>query len=87
VSLYDRTSGPLDLTNDVTKHMLKDSGGLSPSPFINKRVKKAGTYYIAVETPDTLQDDVDSTTPTDQAYTLKLKRSAAIKHKKKRKTK
>jgi hypothetical protein len=87
VSLYDRTSGPLDLTNDVTKHILKDSGGLSPTPFINKRVKKGGTYYIAVETADTLQDDVDSTTPTDQAYTLKLKRSKALKHKKKSKKK
>jgi subtilisin family serine protease len=87
VSLYDRTSGPLDLTNDITKHVLKDSGGLSSSPFINKRVNKTGTYYIAVETADTLQDDVDSTTPTDQAYTLKLKRSKALKHKKKSKKK
>ena len=41
----------LDLTNDVTKHILKDSGGLSPTPFVNKRVKSSGTYYIAVETP------------------------------------
>ena len=82
VSLYDRTSGPLDLTNDVTKHVLKGSGGLSPTPFINKRVKKAGTYYVVVETPDTLQDDVDSTTPTDQAYTLKLKRQKPLKRKK-----
>jgi len=83
VSLYGRTSGPLDLTNDVTKHVLKGSGGLSPTPFINKRVKKAGTYYVVVETPDTLQDDVDSTTPTDQAYTLKLKRQKPLKRKKK----
>src|SRR5215207_1936596 len=51
VSLYDRTAGDMDLTNDVTKHVLRDSGGLSPTPFINRRVKKAGTYYIAVETP------------------------------------
>jgi subtilisin family serine protease len=87
VSLYDRTAGPLDLTNDVTKHVLSDSGGLSATPFINKRVKRTGTYYIAVETPDTLQDDVDSTTPTDQAYTLKLKRQKALKHKKKAKKK
>ena len=87
VSLYDRTAGPLDLTNDVTKHVLRDSGGLSPTPFINKRVKAAGTYYVAVETADTLQDDVDSTTPTDQAYTLKLKRSKALKKQTKKKTK
>jgi hypothetical protein len=86
VSLYDGKAGPLDLTNDVTKHMVKDSGGLSPTPFINKRVKKGGTYYVVVETPDTLQDDVDDTTPTDQAYTLKLKRQVPLKkHKKKRK--
>jgi hypothetical protein len=85
VSLYDRTSGPLDLTNDVTKHVLKDSGGLSPTPFINKRVKKGGTYYVVVETPDTLQDDVDDTTPPDQAYTLKLKRQKPLKHKKHKK--
>jgi hypothetical protein len=85
VSLYDRTAGALDLTNDVTKHILKDSGGLSPTPFINKRVKKAGTYYVAVETPDTLQDDVDDTTPPDQAYTLKLKRQKPLKHKHKKK--
>jgi hypothetical protein len=87
VSLYDRTAGPLDLTNDVTKHVIKDSGGLSPTPFINKRVKKAGTYYVAVETPDTLQDDVDDTTPTDQAYSLKLKRQKPLKHHKKHKKK
>jgi hypothetical protein len=86
VSLYDRTSGPLDLTNDITKHVLKDSGGLSPTPFINKRVKKGGTYYVVVETPDTLQDDVDNTTPPDQAYTLKLKRQKPLKHKKHKKT-
>jgi hypothetical protein len=85
VSLYDGKAGPLDLTNDVTKHLVKDSGGLSPTPFINKRVKKGGTYYVVVETPDTLQDDVDDTTPTDQAYTLKLKRQVPLKkHKKKR---
>ena len=69
----------------MTKHILKDSGGLSPTPFINKRVKKGGTYYIAVETPDTLQDDVDDTTPTDQAYSLKLKRQKPLKHKKHKK--
>jgi Subtilase family len=86
VSLYDRTSGPMDLTNDVTKHVLKDSGGLSPTPFVNKRVKKGGTYYVAVETPDTLQDDTDSV-PPDQAYSLKLKRQKAHKKKHKRKTK
>jgi hypothetical protein len=80
VSLYDRTTGPMDLTNDVTKHVLKDSGGLSPTPFINKRVKKSGTYYIVVETPDTLQDDTDAV-PPDQAYTLKLKRQKALKRK------
>ena len=86
VSLYDGRTGPLDLTNDVTKHLVKDSGGLSPTPFINKRVKKGGTYYVVVETPDTLQDDVDDTTPPDQAYTLKLKRQLPLKkHKKKRK--
>jgi subtilisin family serine protease len=84
VSLYDRTSGPMDLTNDVTKHVLKDSGGLSPTAFMNKRVKKGGTYFIAVETPDTLQDDTDSV-PPDQAYTLKLKRQRALKHKRKKK--
>jgi len=50
-------------------------------------VKAAGTYYVAVETADTLQDDVDSTTPTDQAYTLKLKRSKALKKQTKKKTK
>jgi hypothetical protein len=84
VTIYDRTAGNLDLTNDVTKHILKDSGGLSSNPFVNKRVAHAGTYYVAVETPDTLQDDVDSTTPTDQAYTLTLKRSKALKKKKKK---
>jgi hypothetical protein len=60
---------------------------LSPTPFVNKRVKSSGTYYIAVETQDTLQDDVDSTTPTDQAYTLTLKRSKALKKKPKKKKK
>jgi hypothetical protein len=79
ISLLDRTAGPLDMTNDVTKHILKDSGGLSPTPFFSKRVKKTGTYYIAVETPDTLQDSVDETTPTDQPYTLKLKRQKPLK--------
>jgi hypothetical protein len=79
VSLLDRTAGPLDMTNDVTKHILKDSGGLSPTPFFTKRVKSGGTYYIAVETPDTLQDEVDDTTPTSQAYTLKLKRQKPLK--------
>jgi hypothetical protein len=84
VSLLDRTAGPLDMTNDVTKHILKDSGGLSPTPFFTKRVKKSGTYYVAVETPDPLQDDIDDTTPTDQPYTLKLKRQKPLKkHKKK----
>jgi hypothetical protein len=83
VSLYDRTAGAMDLTNDVTKHVLKDSGGLSPTPFINKRVKKAGTYYIAVETPDTLQDDTDAV-PPEQAYSLKLKRQKALKKKSKK---
>lgn len=86
VSLYDRTAGPLDLTNDVTKHVLKDSGGLSPTPFINKRVKKGGTYYVVVETPDTLQDDTDAV-PPDQAYSLKLKRQKALKKHKKRSAK
>jgi hypothetical protein len=72
------------MTKDVTKHVVKDSGGLSPTPFFTKRVKKTGTYYIAVETPDTLQDSVDDTTPTDQPYTLKLKRQKPLKkqHKK-----
>jgi Subtilase family len=84
VSLYDRNSGPMDLTNDVTKHVLKDSGGLSPTAFMNKRVKKGGTYFIAVETPDTLQDDDTDSVPPDQAYTLKLKRQKALKHKKKK---
>jgi hypothetical protein len=84
VSLLDRTAGPLDMTNDVTKHVLKDSGGLSPTPFFTARVKKTGTYYVAVETPDPLQDDIDDTTPTDQPYTLKLKRQKPLKkHKKK----
>jgi subtilisin family serine protease len=86
VSLYDRTAGAMDLTNDVTKHVLRDSGGLSPTPFINKRVKKGGTYYVVVETPDTLQDDTDAV-PPDQAYTLKLKRQKALKHKKSAKKK
>jgi hypothetical protein len=84
VSIYDRTSGPMDLTNDVTKHVLGDSGGLSPTAFMNKRVKKAGTYFIAVETPDTLQDDTD-TVPPEQAYNLKLKRQKALNHKKSKK--
>jgi subtilisin family serine protease len=84
VSLLNRTAGPLDMTNDVTKHVLKDSGGLSPTPFFTARVKKTGTYYVAVETPDPLQDDIDDTTPTDQPYTLKLKRQKPLKkHKKK----
>jgi subtilisin family serine protease len=86
VSLYDRNSGPMDLTNDITKHVLKDSGGLSPTPFLNKRVKKGGTYFIAVETPDTLQDDADSVPPA-QTYSLKLKRQKPLRHKKKRKKK
>jgi hypothetical protein len=86
VSLYDRTTGPMDLTNDVTKHVIKDSGGLSPTPFINKRVKKSGVYYVVVETPDTLQDDTDSV-PQDQAYTLKLKRQKPLKRHKKTKKK
>jgi hypothetical protein len=86
ISLLDRTAGPLDMTKDVTKHVVKDSGGLSPTPFFTKRVKKTGTYYIAVETPDTLQDSVDETTPTDQPYTLKLKRQKPLKkHKTKKK--
>jgi subtilisin family serine protease len=79
VSLLDRTAGPLDMTNDVTKHILKDSGGLSPTPYMGKRVKKTGTYYIAVETPDALQDEVDDSTPTDQPYALKLKRLKPLK--------
>jgi hypothetical protein len=85
VSLYDRNSGPLDLTNDVTKHLLKDSGGLSPTPYLTKRVKRSGTYYVAVETPDPLQDDSadDTTLIPDQAYTLKLKRQKALKKHKK----
>jgi hypothetical protein len=83
VSLLDRTAGPLDMTNDVTKHVLKDSGGLSPTPFFTARVKKTGTYYVAVETPDPLQDDIDDTTPTDQPYTLKLKRQKPLKKHKK----
>jgi hypothetical protein len=87
ISLLDRTAGPLDMTNDVTKHVLKDSGGLSPTPFFTKRVKKGGIYYIAVETPDTLQDSVDDTTPTDQPYTLKLKRQKPLKKHKKAKKK
>jgi hypothetical protein len=77
ISLYDRNSGPTDLTNDVTKHVISDSGGLSPTPFINKRVKKGGTYFVAVETPDTLQDDTDAVLP-EQSYTLRLKRSKAL---------
>jgi Subtilase family len=85
VSLYDRTAGPMDLTNDVTKHVIKDSGGLSSTAFMNKRVKKAGTYYVAVETPDTLQDDDTDAVPPDQAYSLKLKRQKAPKHKRKSK--
>jgi hypothetical protein len=83
VSLYDRNSGPMDLTNDDTKHVLRDSGGLSSTAFMNARVKRTGTYFIAVETPDTLQDDTDSV-PPDQPYTLKLKRQKPLKkHKKK----
>jgi hypothetical protein len=85
VSLYDRTAGAMDLTNDVTKHVLRDSGGLSPNAFVNKRVKKSGTYFVAVETPDTLQDEVDDQVPTDQAYSLKLKRQKPLKHKKPKK--
>jgi hypothetical protein len=85
ISLLDSAAGPLDMTNDVTRHIVKDSGGLSPSPFLTKRVKKGGTYYVAVETPDTLQDTVDETTPTDQPYTLKLKRHKAFKKKHKKK--
>jgi hypothetical protein len=87
ISLLDRTAGPLDMTNDVTKHVLKDSAGLSPTPFFTKRVKKMGIYYIAVETPDTLQDSVDETTPTDQPYTLKLKRQKPLKQHNKTKKK
>jgi hypothetical protein len=83
VSIYDRTAGAMDLTNDVTKHVIKDSGGLSPTPFVNKRVKKGGTYYVAVETPDTLQDDTDDV-PPEQAYSLKLKRQKPLKRKKKK---
>jgi hypothetical protein len=83
ISLLDRTAGPLDMTNDVAKHILKDSGGLSPTPFMGARVKRTGTYYIAVETPDTLQDSVDETTPTDQPYALKLKRLKPLKKHKK----
>jgi subtilase family protein len=86
VSLYDRTSGAMDLTNDVTKHVLRDSGGLSDSAFINKRVKRGGTYFVAVETPDTLQDDTDAV-PPEQAYSLKLKRQKPLKHKTKKKPK
>jgi subtilisin family serine protease len=87
ISLLDRTSGGLDLTNDVTKHVLKNSGGLSNTAFFTKRVKRAGTYFVAVETPDTLQDEdtSDSTPIPDQAYTLKLKRQKPLKHKKTKK--
>ncbi|MDX6655679.1 MAG: serine protease [Solirubrobacteraceae bacterium] len=84
VSLYDRNSGAMDLTNDVTKHVLGDSGGLSPTAFMNKRVKKSGTYYIAVETADTLQDDTDAV-PPEQAYSLKLKRQKPLPKKKAKK--
>jgi hypothetical protein len=86
VSLYDRNSGAMDLTNDVTKHVLGDSGGLSPTAFMNKRVKKSGTYYIAVETADTLQDDTDAV-PPEQAYSLKLKRQKPLPKKKAKKKK
>lgn len=86
LSLYDRNTGPLDLTNDITKHALVD-GDLSPTPFLSKRVKRSGTYYVVVETPDPLQDTVDDTMPTDQPYTLKLKRLKAVKHKAKKKKK
>jgi subtilisin family serine protease len=85
VSVYDRNSGGSDLTSDITKHVLADSGGLSSSAFVNKRVKRAGTYFIAVETPDTLQDDLTETIPTDQAYSLKLKRQKALKKKTRKK--
>jgi hypothetical protein len=40
-----------------------------------------------VETPDTLQDSVDDTTPTDQPYTLKLKRQKPLKKHKQTKKK
>jgi Subtilase family len=86
VSLYSPSTGDMDLTKDITKNLVKDSGGLSTSPFVNKRVSKGGTYYVAVETPDTLQNDTDSV-PPDQAYTLKLKRSKALKKHKKTKKK
>jgi subtilisin family serine protease len=86
VSLYDRNSGAMDLTNDVTKHVLGDSGGLSPTAFMSRRVKKTGTYFIAVETPDTLQDDTDAV-PPDQAYSLKLKRQKPLPKKKAKKKK
>jgi hypothetical protein len=86
VSLYDRNSGAMDLTNDVTKHVLADSGGLSSTAFMHARVKRTGTYFIAVETPDTLQDDTDAV-PTDQAYSLRLTRQKAPKAKKKAKKK
>jgi subtilisin family serine protease len=79
ISLLDRNAGPLDMTNDITKHVLADSGGFSPTPFFTKRIKTTGTYYIAVETPDTLQDETDEMTPPDQAYTLTLKRQKASK--------
>jgi hypothetical protein len=85
VSLYDRNSGALDLTNDVTKHVLGDSGGLSDTAFMNKRVKKTGTYFIAVETPDTLQDDATEQFPPDQGYSLKLKRQKPLPKKKAKK--
>jgi hypothetical protein len=51
---------------------------------MNKRVKKSGTYYIAVETADTLQDDTDAV-PPEQAYSLKLKRQKPLPKKKAKK--
>jgi subtilisin family serine protease len=82
MSIFGPRAASLAVFNGSNSQRLLATGGLSPGPDLDFRAKKAGTYYVVIETSDpTDTEDTDTAIPDTQPYRI----SAFTQQPKKRK--
>jgi hypothetical protein len=78
LALWRPSAGNFDVSNDVAQHQVATSGGFSPTPQLDVRVKKGGNYFVSIEAPDAVDpDDLSASVPASERYRLVLSKSSA----------
>ena len=96
IAVWSPSTGSFDVGLGKTDKLVKDTGGLTNSPALGYRAKRAGTYYVSVEGPDlptppTAQEIADNIKPVAvegyTRYSMTLRKTPAKKAKKQAKKK